>query len=395
MNITANARVFLVLRRLGLSACILSCQRPEATVRSAVQVSLAVNPTKSIDWTKVNAPAFPDSIASELVDSHEGRDEQVIAIALPMSAPLAKSANVAFVTAGFRVVTRAAWGQVSPAKALGKPQKYFEDQESKNKGTAVVVLRMSDDVDAFPKGTSEIFLHYKAGTWSATLGSFTGTPLFVTRYIYKKHDAVEAITLLDSFPETTRFDWSDDATPRLLIGVPCDAGWCMIGTASSQMDAEDPFDVSTEKWPVQRRVRGWYDRKQDATTGIWAYIFPDAPIGKLSKSEFKKQLVPVVSVDAPLGTTISKVIVSWLANEVDDFEAYASGRGVKMYKWEEHAGKVPGAARWSTGIYARRDIDHPVTFLSATGTPLAAGEILDLDEMWVRCANGCCQATFQ
>lgn len=380
-----------------MSVASLACSGPAPVREAAVSneaAPLVINPTKSLDFSRLDIPAFPDSISKNLVMGHEARDEQVIAVALRRNKDV-QVKNVAFQTSDFTVVTRARYGQATPTNDLGKPEAYFRAQENAGRGVAVVALRMSEQVDAMPAGISTLLLHFDGATWYATLNSFGGTRINITRYTYKKHGVLEALTQTDSFPETTRFDWSDDAMPRLLVGVPCGTGWCMIGTTNSVMNADDPLDSSSTVVPASHRVRGWYDRKFDPTTNKWAFIFPDPGIGDLQKNQFKKNVVPLASIVVDAANKDIRFAAEWEGKADDDFRAYTSGRNAEMYKWQDHTDKLPGAARWGSGIYVSQEIGpHPIV-TNATGLQVNVADLIDLGDMWVRCASGCCQATFQ
>lgn len=338
-------------------------------------------------------PPIPDSIANKLQMGIEARDSQTIAQPVRLARAAGASARSDSDTSSlFTSKLLARVGVVTPVASVDTLRiKHFKKAEQDNAPVLIANLYLSEALDAFPAGNSSIFLHYDDGkkSWYATINEFDGPKLNVTRYVYRAHDQVSELNKPEDYPETARFDWSEDAMSKLLVGVPCDLGWCMIGTTKTETDILDPFDTMTVVVDATYRVRGWYDRKFSLKTGKWAYVFPEKDIAKKIEKNFKLNAIRLASISAEGISGYTRVHVTDDANDPkkQDWQALVTGRAATMKRVPGKAGKMPGAARWGSGLYDIQEIG------SGPGGTVGKSKVIVLGDMWVRCASGCCQVT--
>jgi hypothetical protein len=223
--------------------------------------------------------------------------------------------------------------------------------------------------------------------------------LHVRRLVYMK-SATEPLTDGTAFPPTIRWDWDENSSWKLVVGIPCDRAWCLLGADDPyQGDETDPDDTGTSK-PTVWRVRGWFDRKPAVNKVVggsfFDYIYPEPDLNRRNDDAFERRYWLFGWHKRP--TVIATVVTA--DNRQHEIKMYHSP-GSSDTKWDGEivggadtltvtrtlkpdAQLMPGAARWGTKSAAA-----VVRAQSRGGHD--AGEFGDA---WMRCANGCCTADF-
>ncbi|MDB4912530.1 MAG: hypothetical protein JWM95_174 [Gemmatimonadetes bacterium] len=271
------------------------------------------------------------------------------------------------------------WGTLDPADdvqslTVGK----FEKAGGALVGKAYVKSAVPSLKLAGGWSPNSVFIQKVGNVWSAMIDG--NRPLAVTRYDYAN------LGNPTDYPEAARWDWERDPLRPIepntvVMGFPCARAWCLVGTLlpPTKNDPLDPDQAGNGGLHHGRRVPGWFDRAidpNDLSKTVW--IYPDKGLELLqSPGAFTGSYQPVAQIvgasiiDEPVG--IQYFPPSPLAKE----KWYAQFRGKsKEIMWNQKNGHTPFAVRW----------------VSAIAPSFRAG---DTSEIWVRCANGCCDASLE
>ncbi len=317
-----------------------------------------------------------------VVNADEAKDMQVLEAPLRTDPPTDTSSTVSRNSA-----TGGDTSSVEPLNDIAKHH-WFQYLLAEIFGFPVPVASayLANTYNDWPKGKHTVNLHFTGLTWYATIDSFHGSRINVERYKYRGNTHQTAITQRDSFPNTARFDASDDTPSRVLIGIPCDLAWCVLGVKDGyRRDKVDPLDNAKTPVPVQRRVRGWYDRKFDPTTGRWLFIFPEPGIADYKEEKIVGQTLLFATIIESGYPDSEKVYINYEGGETWTPYPYPVGAtDIKRVKNPAHPDL--GAARWRSAFYASGK--NP-----SSGARSFA--FMAFGDMWVRCASGCCEVTLQ
>ncbi len=266
----------------------------------------------------------------------------------------------------------------SEPNSAGRTSASYEAAETAHTPAVVATYWLSQDMDSFPRERHSLNLHFNGSRWYATIDAFGGTELYVARYKYGAHDGMAAIGAIDSFPEFARFDWSEDATPRFVIGVPCDLAWCLIGVKDPYMSTiNDPKDPTTNV-PVTKRVRGWFDRRYDQRLGQWSYVYPKPRIGQLSHGNFTSPRPLAETAGGAAGQKSFAALDDGTANwRLIPYPASATATMTRSAQ-----GTYPGITRWGAELIGDAELPPKPVANSAASPPSM--------KFSVRCGDAVC-----
>lgn len=380
MQLAGIARRQTAMAVCGLVAVVagLACNAASESKRSSDSGSADTGSRPSM-----SAKMLP----ARLQEGMEARDEQQFATFGPARDSGGKSILV--------VVDKNGAGTVIPSEEIGQfTAEEFEDAEpSGGIFLALVTVTGGAGETLWPDGTDSLFLHHTntPNSWWATIhvkSPGAPIPLNVTRFVYPKKNLNPSLDDDQDFPATARWDWADiNGKQQLVIGVPCDHGWCLVGVQDPYTaDSDDPLDTRVNV-NATRRVRGWYDRQYNTLIKKWIFVYPQLKLRKLARRNFQKQnnnanprLVATIVVE---GNPDKQVFL--FDPQTDPADKYpwnetigANNQLFAATRTSKPGVLMPGAARWSSSI--------------SEGRLVKSRTVVDLGDMWVRCASGCCDA---
>lgn len=189
-------------------------------------------------------------------------------------------------------------------------------------------------------------------------------------------------------PSTARWEEGSTASQvQAYFGMKCPDGWCEVGPTS--LASREPPIGNPPADPVQRRVKGWYDRQFLADIGptgpfrsaVNGSIVPHEQLGSYTPGQFKSgwRTVAFVELDGTIakyqndygmimGRNELQLMIdptnNWVARVIDPNGAIFTQ--LKVVQAHKHTDLIP-AARW--------------------------GWSDDDEVMWIRCLEGCCEVS--
>ena len=279
---------------------------------------------------------------------------------------------------GLGVLDMATAGVFAPYAGLGG---WNNDSDFSGAGKPVAKVELlGGDLPSLKMtvGVNIITIRYNGTKWSALMNG--SAPLNVTRYTYP------GLGNAADYPVTARWDWED--TPngrRIVLGIRCGLGWCLIGTTGSGNGPDANEDPGMGA-PSYRRVRGWYDRKPlPSPSKDYAYIYPGPAVAtSWHDSDFDQVGKHMASIR--IGSNEVKINFK-RHRKWDYFQHYIvarqgdAGEELDVHKVDFNDPDMPAATRWGRShiTLPTNPVANPITILS-----------YDFGDAWVRCANGCC-----
>ena len=210
---------------------------------------------------------------------------------------------------------------------------------------------------------------YKSGnTWTARIDKASDRELKVTRYKFRNLPS-------KGYVDDARWDWERGADPeaplRQVMGFPCGKAWCLVGTLDDvPPDGDDPLDP--QQGPHLRRFPGWFDRAIDPRDqNRTVRVFPAAGLEANTPGTLTAP-TPVAFIGGSSTNATTVVLLQATSNPL----AYSAIVGSSlMYLVTPYTMDPlpPPTVRW--------------------GSPLVQNRSLITGEIWMRCPNGCCDAT--